>query len=440
MRRWDTIVIGGGISGLTASIYAAMAGHSVMLVERGNKLGGRAASETVKGSVLNAGPHALYKTGEAMGVLQELGITVQGGQLPTDGLVMQGGRLMPMPGSAARLLSSPLLSWSGKAGIAKFMTGLYRLDPAAFAGMSWHDWAMRHFPKDLGARQFMFALGRLWTYADCPERFDAGAMIRQAQIGMKGVYYLHGGWQRLVDSLRQRAVAEGVAFATGRAEAILADNGSVTGVRLADGEQHAASSIIAAVPPDEVLRLLSGAGELPTSTLHERLSRSEATYAACLDIVLKKLPQPGRNFAMHLEQPLYYSNHSRAAKLNDDGNQVIHLLKYHSSAQGVDAAQDRKELEDWMSVLQPGWKSEAVTERFMPRLTTSYGIQAVGRSPLTEDAPIGGLFLSGDWVGGQSILADAAVGSAKRAAHGSIRWLRQQFDMDTGESRERRTV
>lgn len=444
MRKWDTIVIGGGISGLTASIYAAMAGHSVLLLERSSKLGGRAASEIVKGSVLNAGPHALYKAGEALTVLRELGIPAEGGQLPTDGLVMLDGKLLPMPGSAARLLSSPFLTWGGKIGIAKFMTGLNRLDPAAFTGLSWQEWVTRSFPNDSGAQRFLFALGRLWTYADCPERFDAGAMIRQAQIGMKGVYYLHGGWQSLVDSLRKRAETEGVAFATGRAEAILAEHGSVAGARLAGGEQHAASSIIAAVPPEEVLRLLNGAGELLPATRQERLNRSEATYASCLDIVLKRLPQPRRNFAMHLEQPLYYSNHSRAAKLNDDGHQVIHLLKYHSSAHGMDASRDRKELEDWMSVLQPGWKREAVAERYLPRLTTAYGIQTVGQSPLAEDAPLGGLFLSGDWAGGQSLLADAAVGSAKRAAHGSIRWLRklhqQQFDTDMGNRLERRTI
>jgi len=430
--KWDTIVIGGGISGLTASIYAAMAGHSVMLLERGEKLGGRAASLTVKGSVLNAGPHALYRTGHAMASLRELGIPAAGGQLPQAGHLMRDGKLLPLPGGAGTLLRSPLLSWSGKIGIAKLLAGLQRIDPQAYRGVSWQDWLADRFPRDRGARQLMLALGRLWSYADCPERYDAGAMLEQAQVGMRGVYYLHNGWQSLVDALRKRAEAEGVKIATVKADAVTADNGNIRGVVTADGERHDASTVIAAVPPGEVLRLLQGAGERIAEPLKNRLGGLSASYASCLDIVMRQLPHPERNFALHLDRPLYYSNHSMAAALSREGHQVIHLLKYHAAPEAMDAVRDREELEGWMDALQPGWRKAAVTERYLPRMTTACAIpeRGAGQRPDVGDTGVAGLYVSGDWVGRHGQLADAAVASAKQAAHCAIRRLRGQEGYD----------
>ena len=42
MQNVDVAIIGGGISGLTAANYLAKAGLSVLLIEKSNRLGGRA--------------------------------------------------------------------------------------------------------------------------------------------------------------------------------------------------------------------------------------------------------------------------------------------------------------------------------------------------------------------------------------------------------------
>lgn len=102
--KWDTVVIGGGLSGLIASIYAAQAGHSVALVERNEKLGGRASSEVIKGNVLNMGAHALYQSGEGMSIFRELGISIDGGKIPFGGDAVFGGRIHPLPVQTGALL------------------------------------------------------------------------------------------------------------------------------------------------------------------------------------------------------------------------------------------------------------------------------------------------------------------------------------------------
>ena len=70
----DVVVIGGGLGGLTASIYAARLGRRVTLLERSRLLGGRARTDRKDGFHANLGPHALYRGGPAMRILKELGL------------------------------------------------------------------------------------------------------------------------------------------------------------------------------------------------------------------------------------------------------------------------------------------------------------------------------------------------------------------------------
>lgn len=82
---------------------------------------------------------------------------------------------------------------------------------------------------------------------------------------------------------------------------------------------------------------------------------------------------------------------------------------------------DREELEKLMDLVQPGWRKVAIKERFLPNMIVSnalvdssqggiYGRPDV-KVPSTEN-----LYIIGDWVGPEGLLADANLSSAKRAA------------------------
>src|SRR6185312_592069 len=74
----DAVVIGGGLGGLTAANFLARRGGKVTLLERAPHVGGRATSQEFGGALFNQGPHALYRGGHAMRVLNELGIRYTG--------------------------------------------------------------------------------------------------------------------------------------------------------------------------------------------------------------------------------------------------------------------------------------------------------------------------------------------------------------------------
>lgn len=428
----DVAIIGGGLSGLTASIFAAEAGHAVTLIERSSKLGGRAGSVVRRGSVFNIGPHALYRRGAAMETFRQLGIHVGGGSPPLGGIVATEAGMQSMPSDPGRLLMSKLLTPAGKAAFGKLMLTLPRQRHWP-EGMPWQAWLEARFPRDRGARQLLLALGRLWTYTDCPELIDAGALLRQAKIGLSGALYVHGGWQSIVDALRERAVAAGVTIVQAAADAIDQNNGAVAGVVLTNGERMETKAVIAAVPPAEVVRLL-GPGQRALAEWH---ATATPAYASCLDVTLAEIPAPRRTLAVHLERPLYFSNHSAVARLSTSGHHVLHVLKYQRTAAAMEPVHDRRELEDWLDQLQPGWRKHVVTMRFLPQVTVAHDVPTVGRAPVgVADTGVAGAFVAGDWVGGVGMLADRAVASSRQAAARAISLLMQGEDHEQTDDRQ----
>lgn len=65
-------VVGAGIAGLTAALYAVTAGHHVVVLDRTDRLGGRAASQTVDDAPFGYGLHLLLNRGPLMRVVKKI--------------------------------------------------------------------------------------------------------------------------------------------------------------------------------------------------------------------------------------------------------------------------------------------------------------------------------------------------------------------------------
>ena len=70
--RYDAVVLGAGAGGMSAAARLTAAGRKVLLVERLNRLGGRASSEVIDGHIVNIGAIAIERGGvfeETFGLL-----------------------------------------------------------------------------------------------------------------------------------------------------------------------------------------------------------------------------------------------------------------------------------------------------------------------------------------------------------------------------------
>lgn len=76
-NSYNTIVVGGGIGGLTAAAYLSRAGQKVLLIEKNRECGGLVSSVTRDGFHFDAGVRALEDAGIIFPMLDELGIKLE---------------------------------------------------------------------------------------------------------------------------------------------------------------------------------------------------------------------------------------------------------------------------------------------------------------------------------------------------------------------------
>jgi protoporphyrinogen/coproporphyrinogen III oxidase len=121
------LIIGGGISGLSAAYYLAKRGVASTVFESRPRLGGVIRTEHVEGCTLEAGPDSFISAKPAaLELIHELGLEDQvigSNDFSRKTYVWKQGRLVPLPEGLMMmvptrilpLLATPLLSWGTKA-------------------------------------------------------------------------------------------------------------------------------------------------------------------------------------------------------------------------------------------------------------------------------------------------------------------------------------
>ncbi|WP_028401963.1 phytoene desaturase family protein [Ectobacillus panaciterrae] len=416
MNKFDVAIIGGGLAGLTASIYLARKGKKVAILEKSDRFGGRSITTNKNGICMNLGAHALYRGGEAMSIFNELGVTIEGAIPTTQAQGIWKNHVYTIPTNFRSILSSSLLSWPGKINFSNLMLKLGKIDLNAIPAVSLSEWAEKEV-SDPMVRHLFYALCRTTTYTYAPRLQLARPILKQIQRSMKdSVLYVDGGWETIIAKLRKEASDAGVELLQNKNVIEIEHNGHILRIRCSNGELFEVSVTIVTAPPTEACRIVKRAEE---TSLHIWKEQALPVTAACLDLGLRKLPNPIHQFVLGLDQPLFFTNQSRAAKLSEDGTIVVSLIKYHDpTLQPSDPQADKIQLEDTMDLLHPGWREELVERQYLSKITVVYDFPHMGRTEKPGPAvpQIQGLYVAGDWAGHDELLADAAVASGKRAA------------------------
>jgi phytoene dehydrogenase-like protein len=393
-------VVGGGWAGLATAAVAARAGAEVTVLEARSELGGRARTDNVNGYLLNQGAHALYAAFEAMMVLTDLGITPRGNKPALRGYGRLRGKIGLMPGTPLDSLRSPMIDLRTKFHLGKLLANPGKVLKTDTADRSMQAWINEQTSDD-DARLILAMAARTATYMGDMNAIAACVAVPQ-MIGAltNGVIYLDGGWQQIVDALRDVAVRHGATIATGDRVDSIDDLADCDAVILANGG------------PRQVANVLGNRSAAAVAWA----DAARPVHVASLDLGLRRLPVPERRFVLAVDDPLYLSTHTPAARLAPDGGDVVHLLHY-----GNTSTDTRRDMEQLLDDAQPGWRNEVAAERFGKQWVVAHDTQTPERGALTNrpgptipDCP--NVFVAGDWVGAHGLLGDAALASGRDAA------------------------
>lgn len=115
-RKKRVIVVGAGMSGLTAGAYILRGGHELLILEKSAECGGLVHSFTKDGFLFDTGPRAVGNAGILMPMLQDLGI-----DLPT------------VKGEVSTGIEDRIVHYDSDAGIDDFLLSLRHLFPQSQA-------------------------------------------------------------------------------------------------------------------------------------------------------------------------------------------------------------------------------------------------------------------------------------------------------------------
>ncbi|MEH7451009.1 FAD-dependent oxidoreductase [Gottfriedia acidiceleris] len=412
-QKWDVTVLGGGIAGLTASIYLAQAGKKVLLLDKASKLGGRGISNTIGDAHLNLGAHALYI--HCIEMLNEVGVTVSGKLPKLGGAFILGNQSNQMKIiEMFNLFLGNHLKWKEKMEFIRFYRHIRKMDLDEINHISLEEYLNRKITS-LNVKNLILAFIRVATFTSNSEIISAGVAI--GQLRSAKVLYINEGWQSIVNDLIKKANQLGVTIQNSAVVSKITGSYPNINLILKNDTRINTSCLLSTINPIDLVKLID---EPISDSFLQKCNQMIPVKAACLDLVMNGLPNPKLNFALGVDQPWYFSNHSSVAKLsNKEGEIVVHLMKYLNSVNETDSAKDEEELEGLLDVLQPGWRDYVISRRYLPRLIVSNDIkkpfQKLHNHLSNSDVGLEGIYIAGDWVGETELLLNASLTSAKNA-------------------------
>ncbi len=281
------LIVGGGISGLTAAFYLQKAGLPVTLVEKDARWGGLLETRVVDGCRIEAGPDSFLSTkSAARELIQEVGL---GDEILSSNddrrrtFLWRNGRMIPMPEGLVLMapadipafVTTPLLSLGAKLKAARELRrkppsqALPERSIAAFVADHYGQEVVDYLAEPLmtgvfgGDVEKLSASQVLARFVDLEARYGSvtrGLMAERAETPKGGSLFqsLRGGFGSLVDALdRHLTQVQRI-----RGEVVSLENsGGEWRVRLADGELQASRVILAvrAWQASRIVQSLDGA-------------------------------------------------------------------------------------------------------------------------------------------------------------------------------------
>jgi oxygen-dependent protoporphyrinogen oxidase len=241
LKRYDLIVMGGGISGLSLAHYASRAGMKTLLLEKATEAGGCLRTLRQPGGFwLELGAHTCYNSyGNLIRIIEECGARER--LLPrrkVPFMMLVGGKVKSIPSELNFLeliCSAPRIVTLSKSGQT----------------------VRSYYSKIVGKRNFDRVIGPALSAVPSQraDDFPAGMLFkkRKRRKDIVKSFTLGGGLQSIADAVISET---GIEVITGAEVAAVSAENALYKVSTGNGEEFTADSLASAVPPPIASRLL----------------------------------------------------------------------------------------------------------------------------------------------------------------------------------------
>jgi phytoene dehydrogenase-like protein len=295
--RYDVVVVGGGMAGLTAGALLACNGMQVLVVDANYKPGGVCRTLEASGYAIDLGVHLIsgcnrdgpFGPGTVFSILERLGVSDQceliqvdpfyTARLPGQSLVVPAGREAYVEAYSTAFPAER----NGFQSLVDLQANMLRESLTFPISPRISDWlsmpftyptlfrhrrttmaeAVSRYIKDPKARALYAAI---WPYPGLPPAQASFLVwaIAMATYVEQGAFYCRGGFQRLADAVAMGFISHGGDIVLKRrVEHILVCNNTVEGVILDGGERVRADTVIAAGDARETFGKLISLDDLP---------------------------------------------------------------------------------------------------------------------------------------------------------------------------------
>jgi phytoene dehydrogenase-like protein len=313
--RYDVVVVGGGIGGLTCAALLARAGRSVLVVEADERPGGFARNLTEAGYdfdlalhvIMSLGRQGPFGEGMVHAVLDHLGVAEQVEHVALDpfyAVQLEDERVV-LPGERnAHVAALGELGTDDACGVEELFAlyeQAYREMISVPISLRLRDLVQMRMKTPLVFKKRKATLAQvmdahlrdpkvrnvhtaLWPYIGLPASRMAflpfGAMMA-SYLG-EGAYYCRNGFQTLANALANGLVRHGGELLLGtRVSRITSIERQVTGVELGSGQRVEASEVISAVDARETFESLIDPQDVPRR-YRRKLRRQTPSMSACV--------------------------------------------------------------------------------------------------------------------------------------------------------------
>ncbi len=327
---FDTIVVGGGITGLQLGALLANDGEKVLLLEKSARLGGRAAVVKKKGFEVDYGIH-LIRFGPNSAISQtcrQLGHEVEYAQLGTSWVMDVDGKLKVFPTGPKAFLTTRLLSFGERIKAARLIGKIRRgAHSQELKEKSVEEW-MDENKVTGGLRRYFHLVSASMMVCPFIERTSVGEMFANMQKVLQtgiSVMYPRGGWLPLIELFKSKIEESGEIRLQSPVKSLKVEEGKVKGVNLAEGELIPAAKVVLSMPSFEILDLLP---ERVDNDFKEKCKRNSPTAGIVLDYGLKE-PVSDISGLCYMYNPMSFGMFTSNVepKLAPEGKQLLTWLQ-----------------------------------------------------------------------------------------------------------------